>query len=96
MATIIDALAITLALDATKFIKGQKEIDSLKKTKETAVAYGKEIETAMTATSAGVGKLVTAFLGLGAVLTGGKGVQQFITDVTKTDQRSAGLRAASI
>ena len=86
MATIIDALAITLALDATKFIKGQKEIESsLKKTKETAVAYGKEIETAMTATSAGVGKLVTAFLGLGAVLTGGKGVQQFITDVTKTD-----------
>ena len=29
MATIIDALAITLALDATKFIKGQKEIESL-------------------------------------------------------------------
>ena len=27
MATIIDALAITLALDATKFIKGQKEIE---------------------------------------------------------------------
>ena len=86
MPTIIDALAITLALDASKFIKGQKEVDaSLKKTKETAVAHGKEIETAMTATSAGVGKLVAAFLGLGAVLTGGKGVQQFMTDVTKTD-----------
>jgi hypothetical protein len=45
----------------------------------------KNIETAMTTASAGVGKLVAAFLGLTAVFTGGKQVGKFMEDVTRSD-----------
>ena len=83
---IVDALVLTVGLDASKFVKGQKEIaSSLKKTRETSIADGKAIETSMTAASAGVGKLVAAFLGLTAVFTGGKQVGKFMEDVTRSD-----------
>ena len=86
MSTIIDALMLTLSLDASKFTKGVKEAQqTTKKFKEDTVAHGKEIETSMSAASIGVGKLAVAFLGLTAVFSGGKGMQQFMTDVTKTN-----------
>jgi hypothetical protein len=100
MTTLVDALIITLGLDPSQFIKGQKEAESsLKKTKETAVSHGKEIERSMKSASDGVGKLVTAFLGLAAVFTGGKALKEFVADSTRTDasvgRLSANLRMNS-
>ena len=86
MSTVIDALVLTLGLDASKFVKGQKEAEaSLKKTKESAAAHGKEIEGSMKAATEGVSKLTKEFLGLFAIFTGGKAVKDFISDVTKSD-----------
>jgi len=86
MVSLVDALVLTIGLDASKFQKGQKDVEaSLKKTRETAVAHGKGIEQSMRSASDGVNKLTLRFLELYAVLTGGKEIKQFIADTTKGD-----------
>ena len=86
MATVIDALIVSLALEPSKFVKGTKDAEQqLKKTKDIAVGHGKDIEHSMRSASDGVGKLVTAFLGLTAVLTGGRAIKDFIATTTKND-----------
>jgi hypothetical protein len=50
MTTLVDALVMTLALDPSKFTKGAKEAEaSIKKTKESVAAHGKDIEGASAA-----------------------------------------------
>jgi hypothetical protein len=75
MATIIDALLVTLSLDIAGFKKGQGEADeALKKTKETTVKNAKDIEAkAKVAADSFKGMrreilgLLTAFAGVGAI-----------------------------
>ena len=62
MSTIIDALMLTLSLDASKFTKGVKEAQqTTKKFKEDTVAHGKEIETSMSAASTASASLLSRF-----------------------------------
>jgi len=96
MATLIDALTVSLGLDASQFTKGAKDVqESFKKTREDATKGGKEIETAMKAADEGVRKLLTGFLGLFAVLSGGKALKDFIADTTKMDA-ATGRAAANM
>jgi hypothetical protein len=86
MATIIDALMLTMSLDASGFVKGAKEIQQgHKKLKETIVSESKEAEKASVAAAAGVSKITKEVLGLLAVFTGGKAIKDFITDISKCD-----------
>jgi len=86
MVSLVDALVLTIGLDASKFQKGQRDVEtSLKKTRETSVAHGKGIEQSMQSASDGVNKLIVRFLELTAVLTGGKAIKEFIADTTRND-----------
>lgn len=82
MATVIDALLVTLGLDTSGFKKGQAEADeALKRTKETTVKNAKDIEAkAKVAADSFKGMrreilgLVTAFASVGAIKSFVQGV----------------------
>lgn len=81
-ANIVDSMVVTLSLDPTPFIKGQRVADDqMKKTKDSAVKNAKAIEDAQKNTLGYVAKLTTGFLGLFAVLSGGRGFKDLIEDV---------------
>lgn len=81
-ATVVDALVVTLGLDPAPFQKGQRVADdAMKKTKDAAVKNAKAIEEANKNTLSYVSKLTTGFLGLFAVLAGGRGFKDLIEDV---------------
>lgn len=92
---VIDALVVTLGLDASKFTEGQKSaMEAFKKTQEQAVTGGKEFESQ--------GKKIVDFfstlkreaLGLIGVFMGGRGIKEFVTYVTSVD--AATSRTAKI
>lgn len=86
MATVVDALVLTLGLDPSSFVKGQKEAQqSHKKFKESIVSESKEVEKSAIAASEGISKITKEVLGLLGVFTGGKAIKDFIADITKTD-----------
>ena len=83
MASFFDAMVLELKLDTSHFQKGAKEIAaSTKKIKEQSAATGKDIETSAAKASDGINKLMLSFAGLFALLTAGKGVKQFVSDIT--------------
>lgn len=92
MATIIDALLVTLGLDATGFKKGQAETDeALKKTKENAVKHGKEIEAKAKAATEGFRQMKNQVLSLvGAFVTVG-GIKSFVERITASDAAAGRL-----
>ena len=73
-------------LDTSQFQKGAKEIaSSTKKIKDETSKSGKDIETSAAKASDGINKLMLSFAGLFALLTAGKGVKQFVNDITQGD-----------
>lgn len=82
----LDELVVKLVLDASGFNKGQADATAaLKKTKDEAVTSSKAIEASALSASQGVEKLGRQFLGLYALLTGGREIKNFISDMTTTD-----------
>ncbi|MGE8128967.1 hypothetical protein ACQKQD_18500 [Methylobacterium sp. NPDC080182] len=86
MATVIDALVVTLGLDPKEFTKGQKEAAAaLLKTRKAAEKEAKEIERSLDRASEGFDRLIRNALKLFAVFTTGRAVKDFISDITASD-----------
>jgi muramidase (phage lysozyme) len=86
MATVIDALTVTLGLDPSQFRKGQAEAAaSMAKTREAAVKHGAGIEKSMDGAAEAVDRLARNALKLFAIFTAGRAIKDFVTDVTSAD-----------
>lgn len=86
MATVIDSLIVELGLDPAKFTKGQKDAaEAFAKTKEEATKSGKGIEEASEKAAQSLAKLARQALELYAIFLGGRGITQFIADITASD-----------
>lgn len=92
MATIIDALLVTLGLDASSYKKGQGEAkESLRKTKDEATKTAKEIELRGKQAAAFFTKLRNEAVALWAVFSAGRGLKDFARDITSTDAATGRL-----
>ena len=81
MATIIDALVMTLGLDPSGFKKGSQEaVDTSKKTTDELNKQAKEIEAAQKKALDSFGKVADAALRFFGILTAGRGVIDFTRD----------------
>lgn len=90
MATIIDALVVTLGLDATGFNKGQKDVkvgldDTRKQSEQTA----KDMEAAGKRAASFFGSIRTELLALVGVTLSVQGFKNFITGMTDNLQQLA-------
>ena len=86
MPTIVDALVVTLGLDPAGFVKGQKDAaQSFKKTQDEATAVGKQIENSGKQAAEFFSALRKEVIGLFAAFTAGKGLKEFIADITAGD-----------
>jgi len=85
MPTIVDSLLVTLSLDPTNFTKGQKQAASdLLKVQAQSNRTAKEMEADGARASQFFSKVKTEALGLIGVLLGGKGIETFARDATKS------------
>lgn len=85
MASVIDALVVTLGLDATKFKQGSKETDqALKKTSEGATKTAKDMDAWGKNAAIAIGKLRNEVLGLLAVFTAGAGIKGFVQNTVQS------------
>jgi hypothetical protein len=92
MATLLDTLVVALTLDPAGIVKGQKEAGvAFDKTKEGLVKGGKQIEETTKKASLSVGQLRSVVIELFAAFTAGKGLKDFIADVTVFDASTARL-----
>lgn len=86
MPTVIDALVVELGLDASKWNTERRKVDvETKRTKDTLVKGGKEIEAS---TKKGVemfAALRREVVALMTVFTAGVGITQFVQDIVKGD-----------
>lgn len=90
MATIIDALVVTLGLDATGFNKGQKEVKGgLDDTKKKADQAAKDMEAAGKRAASFFGSIRTELLALVGVTLSVQGFKNFITGMTDNLQQLA-------
>lgn len=81
MANIIDALVVTLGLDASGFKTGTRQVDeSLDRTRKGTDRTAKEIEASGIRAAQFVNRLKAEFIGLFATITAGKGLANFISD----------------
>lgn len=86
MARVIDSLIVTLGLDPSGFTKGQKEAaQAFLKTKHEAAKAGSEIERSSKGAAQMMGELRNQALLLFAAFTGGRGVKEFVADLTRGD-----------
>ena len=86
MAKVIDALLVTLGLDASVFTRGQKETtESLKKTREQMTKDTKEIEEKAKTTAAAFTKLKNEVITLATAFLGMRAMQAFAGHVTDSD-----------
>lgn len=86
MATIVDALLVTLGLDPSGFIKGQKQAsESLKKTGDEADRAAKDMEAKGKQAAQFFAQIKKEVLGLFTVFTAGKGMEAFVSDVVSSD-----------
>lgn len=96
MANVIDALIVTLGLDAANFKKGTKETtDALKKTSAESTKTSKEMEAWGKNAAAGLSKLRNEALGLLAVFTAGVGIKNFVEN-TITSTASLGRMSENL
>ena len=92
MATVIDALLVTLGLDASGMKSGQKDTsESLKKIEDQATITGKEMELRGKQMAGAFGQIRNQVVGLFAAFTAGAGIKAFISDVTATDAATGRL-----
>lgn len=81
MANIIDALVVTLGLDASGFKTGTRQVDeSLDRTRKGTDRTAKEIEASGKRAAQFVNRLKAEFIGLFATITAGKGLANFVSD----------------
>lgn len=86
MPTLIDSLYVSLGLDPSEYKKGQREaVDSSKKTKEAMVKDAKAIEDAGKKAADGIKKIAVEALALFAILTGARGVKDFVGSLISAD-----------
>jgi flagellum-specific peptidoglycan hydrolase FlgJ len=86
MATVVDALLVTLGLDPSDFVKGQKQAtESLKKTGDEADRAAKEMEAKGKQAAQFFAQIKKEVVGLFAVFTAGKGIEAFVSDVVAGD-----------
>lgn len=90
MPTIIDALVVTLGLDATGFNKGQKEVKGgLDDTRKKADQAAKDMEAAGKRAASFFGSIRTELLALVGVTLSVQGFKNFITGMTDNLQQLA-------
>lgn len=83
---VVDALVVTLGLDASGFTKGQKDASAaLKKTNDDATRTAKEMELRGKQAAQFFGQIKNQVVGLLAVFTAGKGLSSFVSDVVASD-----------
>lgn len=83
---IVDALVVTLGLDASGFKKGQKEAEAaLDKTKEAANKNAKEIEKSSSLAADSIKKIRNEVLGLAAAFLSVSAIKGFVETVTRSD-----------
>lgn len=84
MATVIDALVMTLGLDDREYVKGQKRADeSLTKFKQKADAVGKDVALGGKKMAEGFSLVKNELLGLLALFGASMGIKSFIADSVK-------------
>jgi hypothetical protein len=92
MATVIDALLVTLGLDASGIQKGQRDAtEALGKTQEAARKAALEMETRGKQAALFYKNIRNEALGLFAAITGGKALTEFYGEVTNTDAATGRL-----
>lgn len=103
MATVIDALVVTLGLDPKGVQKGQKEADtSFGKVKASAQSMGKGVDAAATSGAQAIRTMSREALSFFAVLTAGKSLKAFVQDNTRSNvalgnlSRNLGVSAQSL
>jgi hypothetical protein len=88
MATIIDALVVTLGLDASGFKKGQEETkESLDKTRKNSEQTAKDMEAAGKRAASFFGSIRTELLALVGVTLSANGIKNFITNTANSLQQ---------
>lgn len=85
MATVVDALTVTLGLDNSNFKKGQEEVrHNLHITVEAAVKAGKEMQASGAQAAQFFSQIKTEALSLLGIFLGGRGIESFVRDTTKS------------
>lgn len=88
MATVIDALVVTLGLDASGFKKGQQETkESLDKTRKNSEQTAKDMEAAGKRAASFFGSIRTELLALVGVTLSANGIKNFITGTANSLQQ---------
>lgn len=88
MATVIDALVVTLGLDASGFKKGQEETkESLDKTRKNSEQTAKDMEAAGKRAASFFGSIRTELLALVGVTLSANGIKNFITNTANSLQQ---------
>lgn len=90
MATVIDALVVTLGLDSSGFKKGQKETkDGLQETRKESEQTAKDMEAAGKRAASFFGSIRTELLALVGVTLSAQGIKSFVTSMTSNLQELA-------
>lgn len=88
MATVIDALVVTLGLDASGFKKGQQETkESLDKIRKNSEQTAKDMEAAGKRAASFFGSIRTELLALVGVTLSANGIKNFITSTANSLQQ---------
>lgn len=96
MATIIDALVVTLGLDASGFKKGQKDVKGgLDDTRKQSEQVAKDMEAAGKRASSFFGSIRTELLALVGVKLSAQGFKAFVTGMTN-DLMRLGIQSSSL
>lgn len=96
MATVIDALLVTLGLDATGYKRGQKEVqDANRKLTEEEQKQAKEQQARQKAAVEGFRAIRNEILTIVSAALGGKALKDFMADATATN-RQLGINARNL
>ncbi|KMO33910.1 hypothetical protein VQ02_19940 [Methylobacterium variabile] len=96
MVLVLDRFVFEMGLDPKDFVKGQREtVTSFRKTREAVVKDGQGIETAAEKAAASVDRLFRNFVKLFALVTTGRSLSGFVSEVTNADA-ALGRLATSI
>ena len=86
MPGIIDTLVLEFGLDPAKFTTGQKAaVESIKKTEDQALRSAKNIEEHGRRAAEFFSQLRNQVIGLYAAFTAGRGLKEFVADITHSD-----------
>lgn len=96
MATVIDALLVTLGLDATGYKRGQKEVqDANRKLSDEEQKQAKEQQARQKAAVEGFRAIRNEILTIVSAALGGKALKDFMADATATN-RQLGINARNL